>query len=67
MAGASRDDAAGGVVLAMTIHATPATVFRFFMDPARFVRWWAAPGSGKATIEPRRLGGADRVSGWAGR
>ncbi len=66
MAGANRDDAAGEVALAMTIHATPATVFKFFTDPARFARWWAAPGGGKATIEPR-VGGAVRIEYQGGR
>jgi uncharacterized protein YndB with AHSA1/START domain len=33
----------------VTIHATPATVFRFFTDPARWASWWGA-GS---TIDPR--------------
>jgi len=53
-------DRAGEVTLSMTIHAAPETVFRFFTDPARFARWWAAPGGGKATIEPR-VGGAVRI------
>jgi uncharacterized protein YndB with AHSA1/START domain len=46
----------GVVEQTYTIHATPATVFRFFTDPARFVRWWAAPGGGTATIDPREGG-----------
>lgn len=54
------------VELSMTIHATPATVFRFFTDPARFARWWAGPGGGKATIEPR-VGGAVRIEYQGGR
>ncbi len=43
-----------------TIHARPATVFRFFTDPVRFARWWACPGGGRATIEPR-VGGSVRI------
>lgn len=43
----------GVVEQVFTIHATPATVFRFFTDPARFARWWSAPGGGVAAIDPR--------------
>lgn len=46
----------GAVEQTYTIHASPATVFRFFTDPVRFARWWAAPGGGTATIEPREGG-----------
>ncbi len=46
----------GVVEQSFTIHATPATVFRFFTDPTRFARWWAAPGGGVATIDPREGG-----------
>ena len=36
----------------IVIGATPAAVFRFFTDPARWAAWWGA-GS---TIDPRRGG-----------
>lgn len=48
------------VELRVTIHARPSTVFRFLSDPERFARWWAVPGGGSATIEPRP-GGAVRI------
>jgi len=50
----------GEVELSLTIHAARSTVFRFFTDPVRFARWWAAPGGGMATIEPR-VGGEVRI------
>lgn len=43
------------------IRARPETVFRFFADPQRFARWWAGPGGGVATIEPRQ-GGLVRIA-----
>ncbi|CAG0997573.1 hypothetical protein PHYC_02662 [Phycisphaerales bacterium] len=50
----------GVVEFDIVIHARPSTVFRFFTDPARFARWWSAPGGGRATIDPR-VGGAVRI------
>ncbi len=50
----------GVVEQSYTIHASPSTVFRFFTDPARFARWWACPGGGAASIEPR-VGGNVRI------
>src|SRR5207249_2579040 len=54
----------GGIVMTLDfsldrtveIRARPATVFRFFTDPARWARWW---GEG-STIDPI-VGGAVRI------
>jgi uncharacterized protein YndB with AHSA1/START domain len=59
-------DSASAVERSVVIHARRATVFRFFTDPARFARWWAGPGGGIATIDPRP-GGSVRIEYHGGR
>jgi len=54
------------IELSVVVHASRATVFRFFSDPARFARWWAGPGGGIATLEPQ-VGGRVGIAYHGGR